>query len=193
MLGNESSWRWLAELKEDPASAGVAVIIASDVDDPRKGYALGADLYLPKPVERDMLLGALDRLTRSRILIIDDDPASRYAIRKLCDAGPYHIVEAADARQGLNAANATHPELIVLDLNLPDLRGEEVLRQLSSRETTQGIPVIVATSEDISAEKRQRLGEGGAAAVLAKKDLDRESFSRMLSQFLPSAANAAQP
>jgi signal transduction histidine kinase/DNA-binding response OmpR family regulator len=187
MLGNESAWRWLAELKEGPESAAVPVIVASDVDDPAKGYALGADLYLPKPMDRQPLVDALDRLTRARILIIDDDPASRYAIRKLCDTGPYHVLEAVDARDGIRAAGATRPGLIVLDLNLPDLRGEEVLRQLAAETTTNAIPVIIATSEDLSPEKRQRLGEGGAAAVLAKKDLTRESFSKVLATLLPAA------
>jgi signal transduction histidine kinase/DNA-binding response OmpR family regulator len=190
MLGNESSWRWLGDLKGAPESSGVPVIVASDVDDPAKGYALGADLYLPKPVERGTLLDALDRLTRARILIIDDDPAARYAIRKLCDPGPYHVVEAADAREGLKAASTTRPELIVLDLNLPDLRGEEVLRRLHDDAGTQSIPVIVATSEDITDEKRERLGAGGAAAVFAKKDLDRDAFTRVLASVLPNPSPA---
>ena len=178
MLGTESAWRWLGELKSAPATASLPIVVASDVDDPRKGYALGADVYLPKPVERAALPDVLDRLTRARILVIDDDPASRYAIRKLCDAGPYHVLEAADAREGLRAANALHPEIIVLDLNLPDRRGEEVLSELASGAGTRGIPVVIATSETLSQGKRA--GLGAAAAIFSKNELDRAMFTRLL-------------
>ena len=181
MLGNESAWRWLGELKSE--GAGVPVVVVSDVDDARKGYALGADVYLPKPVDGAALLHALDRLTRARILIIDDDPAARYAIRKLCDAGPYHVLEATDAREGLRAASTLRPEIIVLDLNLPDRRGEDVLRDLAAGPQTHAIPVVVATSEDVTQAKRERLAS--AAAVLAKSELDRETFSRVLASLRP--------
>jgi signal transduction histidine kinase/CheY-like chemotaxis protein len=184
MLGGDTTWRWLGELKSGPQPA-VPIIIASDVDDPRKGYALGADMYLAKPIDRTALLEALNRLTRARILIIDDDPASRYAIRKLCDAGPYHVLEAADAREGLRAASAMRPELIVLDLDLPDLRGEEVLRELTHGEHTRTIPVVVATAEALSARKRERLS-ADAAAVFSKSELDRDTFARVLAS-LPAA------
>jgi len=178
VLGTETSWRWLGELKSTPATASLPIIVASDVDDPRKGYALGADVYLPKPVERSALLDVLDRLTRARILVIDDDPASRYAIRKLCDATPWHVLEAGDAREGLRAASAMHPGLIVLDLNLPDRRGEDVLRELAAGAHTREIPVVVATSEELTQGKRD--GLGAAAAVLSKSELDRDTFGRLL-------------
>jgi signal transduction histidine kinase/DNA-binding response OmpR family regulator len=178
MLGSETTWRWLGELKSAPATATLPVIVASDVDDPRKGYALGADVYLPKPIERGALLDVLDRLTRARILVIDDDPAARYAIRKLCDASPYHVLEAADAREGLRAANALRPEVIVLDLNLPDRRGEDVLSELSEGAETRDIPVVVATSEQLSQNRRARLS--AAAAIYAKSDLDRTTFTSLL-------------
>jgi len=178
VLGTESSWRWLGELKSSPGTSALPIVVASDVDDPRKGYALGADIYLPKPVERAALLEVLDRLTRARILVIDDDPASRYAIRKLCDASAYNVLEAADAREGLRAASALRPELIVLDLNLPDRRGEDVLSELAAGAATQSIPVVVATSEQLTRAKRE--GLAAAAAVLSKSELDRDTFSRLL-------------
>ena len=179
MLRDESAWRWLGELKGSQSTASVPIIIASDVDDPGKAYGLGADFYLPKPVDQSALLEALDRLTGARILIIDDDPASRYAIRKLFDPGPYQVLEAADAREGLSAATAVHPGLIVLDLNLPDRRGEEVLRELASGASTHGIPVVVATSEDLSPEKRESLGKD-AAGVFSKAELSRDAFGKLL-------------
>jgi CheY-like chemotaxis protein len=189
-LGYESSWKWLGELKSDPATAAVPVIVISSVDDPRKSYALGADAYLAKPVTRPALLDALNQLTREKILVIDDDPAARYTIRKLCDESTYHVLEAADAREGLRAASTMRPELIVLDLNLPDRRGEEVLRELANAASTRAIPVIIATSEALSQQERAALGET-AAAVLSKSDLDRERFGRLIESIREAAQRPA--
>jgi DNA-binding response OmpR family regulator len=178
ILGNESAWHWLGELKSSAETAAVPVIVVSSVDDPRKGYALGADAYVQKPVNGPALLEELNRLTRARILIIDDDPAARYAIRKYCERQPYRVLEAADAREGLHIANTMRPELIVLDLNLPDRRGEEVLRELAGAESTSSIPVVIATSEALSAADRDGLQR--AKAVFSKADLDLEAFERLL-------------
>jgi CheY-like chemotaxis protein len=175
-LGNETTWKWLGDLKSTPGAP--PVVVMTSVDDPRKSFALGADAYLHKPVERQQLLQVLDQLARGRILVIDDDPAARYAIRRCFDDAPYRVVEAADAREGLRAAQTLRPELIVLDLNLPDRRGEEVLSELANGETTRGIPVVIATSERLTPELRQRLG--GAMAVIEKSELRRDSFAPLV-------------
>jgi signal transduction histidine kinase/DNA-binding response OmpR family regulator len=172
-LGNHTTWKWLGELKSAPGSP--AVVVTTNVDDPRKSFALGADAYLPKPLERTTLLQVLDQLVRASILVIDDDPAARYAIRKCLEGVPYRVVEAADAREGLRAAQALLPGLIVLDLNLPDRRGEDVLRDLGAAEATREIPVVIATSERLTPELRSRLG--AAAAVLDKGGLRPEAFA----------------
>jgi signal transduction histidine kinase/CheY-like chemotaxis protein len=177
-LGYETTWKWLGELKSDPATAALPIIVVTSVEDPRKSFALGADAYLEKPVARSALLDALNELTRARVLIIDDDPAARYTLRKCLQDAPFYIVEAANAREGLSAALAMRPELIVLDLNLPDRRGEEVLRELAGRESTRAIPVVVATSETLTPALRARLG--GAAAVLSKGELNRASIEQLM-------------
>src|ERR1700734_2661231 len=76
MLRGEDTWRWLSELKSDPATAAIPVIVITSIDDERKGLALGADAYCLKPLERAALLEKLDSHTGRRILVIDDDPAA---------------------------------------------------------------------------------------------------------------------
>jgi signal transduction histidine kinase/CheY-like chemotaxis protein len=184
-LGTEESWRWLGELKSVSGPWKPAVIVASAVDDPRKGYALGADAYAGKPVGRAMLLDMLNRLTGAKILVIDDDEAARYTIRKLCDVRGFQVLEAADAHEGLRAATLMQPDLIILDLNLPDRRGEEVLHQLVGDEATRSIPVVIATAEALTAARRETLG-ASAAAVFAKHELDRGAFHGVLTSLVSS-------
>jgi signal transduction histidine kinase/CheY-like chemotaxis protein len=188
-LGFESAWKWLGELKSDPQTASLPVIVITSTDDPRKSYALGADAYLDKPVERRALLDALNELTLARVLIIDDDPAARYTIRKCFQDQPYQILEAANAREGMLAATTMRPELIVLDLNLPDRRGEEVLRELAGDDGTSAIPVLIATAESLTPALREQLGD--AAAVMSKAEMNRDSLSRVLASILHRQGTSA--
>jgi len=188
-LGYENTWKWLGELKSNPATVALPIVVVTSVADPRKSHALGANAYLDKPVSRPALIELLNELTRARVLIIDDDPASRYTIRKCFQDQPYQILEAANAREGMRSATTMRPELIVLDLNLPDRRGEDVLDELAGGEGTSAIPVLVATSENLTPALRERLG--GAAAVLSKADLTSESLSRVLASIRERAVPPA--
>jgi signal transduction histidine kinase/CheY-like chemotaxis protein len=179
VMGGETTWRWLGELKSTAENAALPVIIASNVDDPQKGFALGADAYLRKPIGRTALIETLNRLTRPKILVIDDDPAARYTVRKLCEHLPFQLLEAADAREGLRVAGSMQPRAIVLDLNLPDRRGEEVLHELAQSPATSDIPVVILTSEEISQASRAALLRE-AEGVLSKRDLKRDTLSAAL-------------
>jgi signal transduction histidine kinase len=103
----------------------------------------------------------------SRILTVDDNDAMRYSlVRSLQDAG-YNVVEARTGQEALAlAANA--PDLITLDVNLPDMTGFQVCRQLKSDPATASIPVLHVSSTFVDPEYRVKGLEGGADAYLAE-------------------------
>jgi signal transduction histidine kinase/DNA-binding response OmpR family regulator len=171
MLKGEDSWRWLSELKSTPATANIPVIIVTTVEDERKGLALGADAYCIKPISAEQLLSNLDSLTARRVLVIDDDPAARYLMQKLLEDENVCVIEARDGRSGLAAARRSKPSLIFLDLNLPDLGGEDVLEALKADIDLQEVPVAIVTSALVSRDQRERLGRR-AQSVLQKSELD---------------------
>jgi DNA-binding response OmpR family regulator len=171
ILRGEDSWRWLSELKSTPATAGIPVIVVTTVEDERKGLALGADAYCIKPVSSEQLLLKLDSLTARRVLVIDDDPAARYLMHKLLEDARVCVIEASDGRSGLAAARRSKPALIFLDLNLPDLEGEDVLEALRTDSELHEVPVAVVTSARVSRDQRERLGRH-AQAVLQKSELN---------------------
>ncbi len=177
-LGSET-WNWLGELKSSPETSSLPVIVSTAADDPRKSYALGADAYLAKPVSRMEFIRTLNALTGERILVIDDDPAARYAIRKLLGSRKMRILEAGNAQEGLRIAATMQPRMIVLDLNLPDRRGDAVLEELATDDLTRDIPVIIATSEALPAGERDRLHRQ-AAAILDKSELNANSLTSVL-------------
>ena len=172
--GNEA-WDLLARFKRDPAHSSRPVIVVSTVDDQRKGYALGADAYCVKPVDPAGLVRTLDRLvvTREavRVLTVDDEEASRFIIRQLLNDREHELVEASSGLDGLAKAHAAPPDVILLDLRLTDMTGFDVFARLRQDPATAAVPVVVVTSQRLSAEDKERLAS--VQAVLSKSALTR--------------------
>jgi signal transduction histidine kinase/DNA-binding response OmpR family regulator len=181
LLRGEDSWRWLADLKKDSDTASLPVLIATNVEDERKALALGADAYLKKPLSRITLLDRLNTLVGRDVLVIDDDPASRYLLQKLIADKCTRVIEAADGQSGLQAARAARPSMIFLDLQLPDSSGEDVLGALRRDSGLRQVPIAIVTSRSLSDEERIRLGER-AQAVLQKSELNADTARAILSR-----------
>jgi DNA-binding response OmpR family regulator len=179
VLRGEDTWRWLNELKSNPATADIPIIVITSIDDERKGLALGADAYCLKPVARSQLLEKLDALTARRVLVIDDDPAARYLMQKLLADTHTTVLEAADGRSGLIAARRARPSMIFLDLGLPDFSGEEILEALKNDAALQNVPVAIVTASKLTNDEIARLGRR-ADAVLQKSDLNSERARALL-------------
>ena len=170
VLRNEDSWRWLAEFKASPDWQSIPVLVITTVDEQRKAFALGADAFARKPIERAELVALLNQATASRVLIIDDDSTTRYAMRKLLDQSQVLVLEAATGEAGFRVAEIANPRSIVLDLGLPDVNGFELLARLKAAPKTRRIPVIVATAHDLTETERATL-EAQAFLVLSKRDM----------------------
>jgi signal transduction histidine kinase/CheY-like chemotaxis protein len=192
VLRGEDSWQWLAELKSDETTRAIPVLVASAVEDRGKGFALGADAYCVKPLDRSGLLEQLAQLTgvpmgadasMAQVLIIDDEPASRYVLSKLLNGKRCRIKEASNGVEGLQMVKASPTQLVFLDLNMPDLSGFEVLKSLKADASTQSIPVAVVTSMTLS-EANRRLLEEKACAIINKTDLSRERIDHLWQQVL---------
>lgn len=180
LLPGEDAWVFLAELKSDPNTSWIPVLVVTGVDDRRKVMALGADAYCIKPVERRWLVDQLTVFTnpdRRRILIVDDDEASRYLLRRALPGRL--VIEAGGGREGLRLAVERQPQVIFLDLKLPDLSGFEVLEKLKEDPQTRDIPVIVVTSRVLEPQESRRLA-AFAEAILSKQDLSPEAVSHAL-------------
>ena len=183
VLRGEDAWEFLAELKRRPETSQVPVVVASTVADERKGFALGADAYLVKPIDPEALMRTVRDLTRPRgprrILIVDDEEMSRYVLRQHLLANDRIVVEAETGQEALRRIRDDRPDVVCLDLGMPDLDGFELLRRLKTDAATREIPVVVVTARDLSAGERTVLDEL-AAGVLSKHALSRESALAMI-------------
>ena len=132
----------------------------------------------PQPVLRDGLLAALDRLDENvtTVLIVDDNADDALLVRRMLEAKKsYRVFHAPDGQAGLAEARQRLPDLVVLDLTMPNLDGFSVLEELKHDERTRHIPVIVVTARDITDAERQRL-TGRVEAFYQKAALSPRAF-----------------
>jgi signal transduction histidine kinase/CheY-like chemotaxis protein len=181
VLGPDDVWGFLVRLRRDERTHKVPIIVVSGGDHQAKAIALGADVYLSKPVDRRSLLDALTSLqTRTvkplRVLSIDDDEVARYLVRQYLPAPAFEILEAADGPAGIARAEAEQPDVILLDLMMPGMDGRQVRRALLEDERTRGIPVVILTSHALDDQEREVL-QRDVFAVLSKQDLSRDTIA----------------
>jgi len=161
-LPDRQGWEVLHDLKADPATVDLPVIVVSVVDRESLGFSLGAADYIVKPVNWDHLYRVLGRLgigpAGGDVLVVDDDPESVALLRRALESRGFEVRAAADGMQGLARAREQRPGLIVLDLMMPVMDGFDTLVHLRSDPKTQDVPVLVLTAKDLTADDRARLG-----------------------------------
>ena len=113
--------------------------------------------------------GAIDA---TRVLVIDDQDASRFIVREMLRGKDHDVVEAASGRDGLRQAQRMDPGLVLLDLQLGDMDGLDVRDALQRDPRTSGIAIVVITSRTLTESERERLGPD--TPVLSKAHLTRE-------------------
>jgi CheY-like chemotaxis protein/nitrogen-specific signal transduction histidine kinase len=179
VMPQPDGWAVLAELKADPVLSDTPVILMSMTDDRNLGYALGASEYLTKPVDWDRLGAALHRHAReggeSLALVVDDETEARDVLRRGLERAGWQVAEAANGREALERMTERAPELILLDLMMPEMDGFEFVSRLRDEESWRAIPVLLITAKDITPEDRQRL-EGGVSRILQKGSYGREDL-----------------
>lgn len=118
-----------------------------------------------------------ERVTQ-RVLIVDDSEVERYALRQFLSTGLYEVIEAQGGYEGLRLARQSHPDVIFLDLAMPDIHGLEVLKMLKVIDETRAIPVILFTSQRPDDIDQQQAA--AASALLLKSELSRESVAAVI-------------
>ena len=164
MMPDIDGWTVIAAIKGDPELADIPVIIITIVDEPRRGITLGAAGYLTKPIDRDRLLEVLAGFRASgkpgTILMVEDDEGQRQRLCSILEAQGWSVKEAANGRLALAALAGGLPDIVLLDLMMPEMDGFQVVAALQENPAWRDIPVVVVTALELSAEDRQRLNRG---------------------------------
>jgi PAS domain S-box-containing protein len=184
MMPGFDGWQVLNELKSDPETRDIPVVICSIIEEQERGFSLGAADYLLKPILEDDLLKALGRLNSDgsirEVLVIDDDPNDlRLMEHILKEGGQYKAVLAEGGQQGWDALVKHTPHAIILDLFMPDMDGFAILEKLRSSPKLREIPVIVVSGGDISTEQKQMLSEFGQRLLTKGSINEREVLGNL--------------
>jgi CheY-like chemotaxis protein len=162
------------------------------LDDRRLGYALGATDYMTKPIEPQRLLHVLHRLCPERnatILVVDDDEAVRDRLVPLIRDGGWRAVAAENGAVALERLAEARPDLILLDLMMPEMDGFAFLDALRERDDHRGTRVVVLTAKELTDEDRARLN-GGVQRILAKDRTEGDDLVRHLRDALAAPREA---
>ena len=184
-----NGWEILTQLKRDPRTTKIPVIVVSIVDQPSMGAFLGADEYLIKPVDKGTLLAALERRISSRlttvrpILIVEDDTPTREFIAEMLSAQGYSVATAADGAQARAQVAASLPELVILDLLLPEVSGFELLGEWRASPRTADLAVFILTSMDLTQEEQSYL-RTHAESLFRKQEPWQEALLKQLERIV---------
>ena len=191
LLPKLDGWAFITQVKADPVTRAVPVIIVSIIDQKGKGFALGAADYLIKPVQKDDLLRTLRAFSLTaetqtapvKILAIDDDPKAVELLGAILEPEGFRVLRAYGGEAGIEIARAEQPDLIILDLLMPEMNGFEVLDHLEQSSVTRQLPVILFTLKQLTAEEQQRI-QGRVACLAQKEAFNQKEFVGLVKEAL---------
>ena len=184
LLPNMDGWELLSRLKLLPELRRTPIVIISIAADPSKGFSLGAAAVIQKPISRRALFESLGDLAlfppaagqTLKILVADDDPAAVELMATHIDGTLGTVIRAYSGQQAIDLARSELPDVIVLDLLMPDVNGFDVVAALKEMPETAPIPILIVTAKQITAADRAALNMY-VTKILEKADFNMEIFS----------------
>jgi DNA-binding response OmpR family regulator len=157
------------------------------MDQQNAGTLLGADEYIVKPVDKSILLAAVERCLQRRnqtpvgqsILVVEDDTATREFIVDLLLRESYNVNSAADGAQAIAQVQRSLPDLVILDLMLPEINGFKLIAEWRKNPSTADLPIFVLTNKDLTTEERDYL-RANTGALISKHEQWRDELIRQV-------------
>ncbi len=182
LMPRMNGWEFLFYVKQVPELAHVPVVIISSEPARSLGLVLGASAVLQKPINRAELQGALAGLSLSpaqgrmlTALVVDDDPTAVEVVAAHLPHPAYTVVRAYGGREAIEVAQRLRPDLIVLDLMMPEVSGFDVVEALKGHPDTARIPILIVTAKQITAEDRAALN-GQVTKIVEKSNFNQAQF-----------------
>lgn len=175
MLPDVDGWEVLTRLKSDEMTSDIPVIVVSVVDNPDLGTTLGALDYFVKPVEARVLVNRLNKLNfkrkfsgpKTRVLVVDDEAANRDWLKEVLEPAGFTVLLANGGQAGIALAKSRKPDLVMLDLLMPEVNGFDVVEALREHKATKAIPIMVLTAKHLTGADMDQLN-GRVSTILRR-------------------------
>jgi len=164
----------LKELREEPATENIPVLVVSIMEDKNNALQLGANDYLMKPINRADLLSTIQSLLvngEKKILIVDDNTSTVRAIEYELKKNGYETCVAYNGEEGLEVCQKEKPDLVILDIMMPVMNGYEMLKRLRENPDINHIPVIILTANSIKGGRAKAVSLGAQRYITKKEQL----------------------
>jgi signal transduction histidine kinase/CheY-like chemotaxis protein len=186
MMGDMSGWEVLTRLKSDKKLSSIPVIMLTIMDEKQRGVSLGASEYILKPASSTELADLVSRYlhdperAHNGLLVVDDDAVNRCRAAQCLRERGWRVREAGNGLEALALLKESVPDLILLDLIMPEMDGFTFLEQLRQSPKHGSVPVVVLTSKDLSKTEREML-ERSVARVMKTNEYTIDDLAREVS------------
>jgi len=178
ILPEVDGWEVITRLKSDPATSTIPVVVVSVVDNPELGLALGAIDYFVKPVDARELIARMARFNLKTkpgngdvtVLVVDDEAANRQWLARALEPEGFTVLPAAGGKEAIDLAKAHKPDLVMLDLMMPEVTGFDVVEALRADPNTRETPIMVLTAMNLTEADKLSLN-GRVSQILSRGSL----------------------
>lgn len=193
LMPDRSGWEVIRDLKSDPVTRNIPIIVCSIMAERDKGLSMGVADYLVKPILEQDLLTALERIThdptQTQVLVVDDNLDDRNLLQRILTDAGYTVSVATNGVEAIASLTISRPDLVVLDLMMPEIDGFAVLESMKAHAETRNIPVVVVTAKELTASERADL-TARVQALLQKGLFNQE---RLLGDVAAALARLSPP
>jgi signal transduction histidine kinase/DNA-binding response OmpR family regulator len=196
LLPDLDGWEVLTRLKRDAATSDIPVVVVSVVDNPELGIALGALDYFVKPVPAQQLINRLSRFKfgrkageKPRILVVDDEPANREWLKRILEPAGFAVIQARGGREAIDLARTKKPDLVMLDLMMPEVTGFDVVEAMRADDAMKATPIMVLTAKHLTEADIRQLN-GHVSTILKRGSTGAADLLGLLRQVVDSSAVA---
>jgi CheY-like chemotaxis protein len=189
MMPRMDGWAVLSQLKADPQTAEIPVIMETIVHEKGLAFSLGAHDYLTKPIKWPRLKRVLDRFRSTppaRALVIDDDGSTCSLLADLLQSEGWQIVEARDSTSVFERLAESRPALLLVDLGMSALNGFALIQSLRRMPQWRDLPVVALSGDELTADERVRL-EGYVQQIIDSEAEASDALLEVLRK-IPSVA-----
>jgi CheY-like chemotaxis protein len=187
MMPGMNGWDVLKHLKLQERTNDIPVIITSMLDDRKLGIIWGAVEHFVKPIEKEALLATLEKIKQKdaknplKVLVVDDEKSAVELIAAMLDEKEFNVLKVYGGKEAIDLAFKEKPEVIILDLMMPESSGFDVIKALKNNPDTIDIPIVVCTAKDLDSNDIKKLS-GNVSNVMHKGMFTQEELIECIKQ-----------